>query len=156
MDSTKPQPFTVSRNIILKTLLLSPPTGWPIWLAFIIGFVLVLIGCFCDVRCLIIGLIIWLTVIPSMTFFMFVNYMFASEMVANLLNHTIEPRPNGYVVHIFRPADPHNSTEQGETWIESGRLSIFDYNIVKRKLSGDYEVLFLKDAPLGILFVPRY
>lgn len=82
--------------------------------------------------------------------------MLASEMVANLLNHTIERRSNGYMIHIFRAADPHNSTEQGETWIESGRLSIFDYNIIKRKISGDYEILFLKDAPLGILFIPRY
>lgn len=88
--------------------------------------------------------------------FMFVNFMFASEMVANLLHHTVERRPSGYLIHIFRPADKSNPIEEDKTWIENGRLTIFDTSVVKKSYTNDYEVLFLKDAPLSVLYLPRY
>ncbi len=148
------QPFTVSRNTIFKTLILTPSTGWPIWIVFFIGLVLTTIGCFVDLRYLILGLIVILSVIPAMAFFLFVNYMFASEMVANLLNHTVERRPNGYIIHIFRPADQNDPIERGKRWIESGRLTMFDSNVVKIKSTCNYEVVFFKDSPLTILYKP--
>ncbi|MDE5813471.1 MAG: hypothetical protein K2H72_04220 [Muribaculaceae bacterium] len=150
------QPFTISRATIFKTVILSPSTGWILWIVFAIGAILTALGCFLDVRYLLLGLIMILTVLPSMAFFLFVNYMFASEMVANLLNHTIERRPNGYLLRIFRPADQNDPKEKDKEWIESGRLTFFDYNIVKIKTTTQYEVIFLKDSPLTILFVPRY
>ncbi len=150
------QPFTVSRNTIFMTILLNPSTGWLIWVVFFIGLILCCFGCFFDLRYLILGLIVILTVIPAMAFFLFVNYMFATEMVANLLHHTVERRHNGYMVHIFRPADREDPIEKDKTWIENGRLSLFDSNIVKRKTTDKYEVLFFKDSPLGILYVPRF
>ena len=149
------QPFTVSRNTIFKTLILTPSTGWSIWVVFLIGVILTAIGCFVDLRYLILGLIVILTVIPAMAFFLFVNYMFATEMVANLLHHSVERKPNGYVVHIFRPADPEEPFEKGKTWIENGRLTLLDSNVVKTKTTAEYEVVFFKDSPLGILYVPR-
>ena len=149
------QPFTVSRNTIFKTLIFSPSTGWSIWVVFLIGIILPAVGCFFDVRYLILGLIVILTVIPAMAFFLFVNYMFATEMVANLLHHSVERKPNGYVVHIFRPADPEEPFEKDKTWIENGRLTLLDSNVVKTKVTAEYEVIFFKDSPLGILYVPR-
>ena len=149
------QPFTVSRNTIFKTLILTPSTGWSIWVVFLIGVILTAIGCFVDLRYLILGLIVILTVIPAMAFFLFVNYMFATEMVANLLHHSVERKPNGYVVHIFRPADPEEPFEKDKTWIENGRLTLLDSNVVKTKTTAEYEVVFFKDSPLGILYVPR-
>lgn len=148
-------PFTVSRNIIFKTLILNPSTGWLLWIVFLIGLALIGLGSVVDLRYLVIGLIIWVGIIPTMAFFQFINYMFASEMVANLLHHTVECRPNGYLIRIYRPADPNDSNEKDETWIESGRLTIFDSSVVKRKLTNEYEVVFLKDAPLSMLYVPR-
>ncbi len=138
------------------TLISSPSTGWPLWAVFLIGLVFILIGCFVDIRYLILGLIVILTVIPGMAFFIFANYMFASEMVANLLNHTVERRPNGYTIHIFRPADQNEPIERGKTWIESGRLTLFDSNVVKTKMTSRYEVVFFKESPLSTLYIPRY
>lgn len=151
-----PQPFTVSRAIIFKTIILSPSTGWLLWIMMAIGLILSALGCFLDFRYLILGLIVILTALPAMAFFIFVNYMFASEMVANLLHHTVERRPGGYLLRIFRPADQNDPIEKGKEWIESGRLTFFDYNIVKTKTTSQYEVIFLKDSPLAILYVPRY
>lgn len=150
-----PQPFTVSRTTIFKTILLNPTSGWPIWVALAVGITLTCIGCFNDVRWLILGLIICLSVIPSMLFYIFIKYMFATEMVANLLNHTLERRQDGYLLHIFRPADQNDPIEKGKTWIESGRLTLFDANVIGRKTTYEYEVIFYKDAPLSILYVPR-
>ena len=150
------QPFTVSRNTIFKTLVCTPSTGWSIWIVSLIGIILIAVGCFVDLRYLILGLIVILTVIPTMAFFLFVNYMFASEMVANLLHHSVEIQQDRYVVHIFRPANPEEPFEKDKTWIESGRFSLLESNIVKRKSTAQYDVIFFKDSPLGILYIPRF
>ena len=136
--------------------MLTPSTAWILWMVVAIGVALIVIGCIADIRCLILGLIICFTMAPSIAFFIFVNFMFASEMVANLLNHTIERRPGSYVLHIYRPANEDDPIEAGKTWIESGRLTFFDYNIIRKKIGNKYEVIFLKDSPLSILYVPRY
>lgn len=151
-----PQPFSVSRNTIFLTLILNPRTGWLLWIVFAIGLSLIVAGCFLDLSYIILGLIVCLSMLPAMAFFIFVNYMFASDMVANLLNHTVERRDNGYLLRIFRPAEQNDPIEKGKEWIESGRLTFFDSNIVKKKMTSEYEVIFLKDSPLTILYVPRY
>lgn len=154
MDSN--EPFTVKRITIFKTLLLAPAKGWPVWAAFFIGLLLTTAGCFIDLRFLLFGLIIWLTVVPMIALFQFVNFMLGSEMVANLLHHTIERRNSSYLIHIFRPADKSNPIEADKSWVESGRLTVFDTSVVKKSYTNDYEVLFLKDAPLSVLYLPRY
>lgn len=133
----------------------TPAVGWPVWTLFSIGLVLISIGCFLDVRCLIIGLIIWFTVIPSVAFFLFTNYMFASEMVVNLLNHTVERRKDCYMVHIFRPRDDSDKVEEDKNWIESGLLTVFDYNIVNYKPADEYMLIYLKDSPVSMLYIPK-
>lgn len=149
-----PQPFTVSRNTIFLTLILTPRTGWLLWVVMAIGLGLIVIGCFLDLSYIILGLIVCLTMLPAMAFFLFVNYMFASEIVPNLLNHTVERRDNGYLLRIFRPAEQDDNKDN--EWIESGCLTLFDSNIVKKKVTSDYEVVLFKDSPLTILYVPRY
>lgn len=150
------QPFTVSRNTIFRALIFTPSMGWPIWIVCLIGIILIVIGCFIDIRYLILGLIVVLTIIPTMTFFLFVKYMFATEIVANLLHHTVERKPNGYIVHIFRPANPEDPIEKDKIWIENGKLSLFDSNVIRKKTTFEYDVVFFKDSPLGILYIPRY
>lgn len=152
----KTQPFTVSRNTIFWTFLTNPSTGLFIWIVLLIGLIFIGIGCFMDIRYLILGLIICLTALPAMAFFAFVNYMFASEMVANLLNHTVERHNNGYLLRIYRPANQDEPIEAGKNWIESGRFSLFDSNIIKKKFSNKYEIIFFRDSPLSVLFLPRY
>ena len=151
-----PQPFTVSRNTIFKTLILTPSTAWILWLVVAVGSALIVVGCIADIRWLILGLIVCLTMAPTIAFFIFVSYMFDSEMVANFLHHTIERRPGNYLLHIYRQADEDEPIEVGKTWIESGSLTLFDYNIIRKETNGKYEVIYLKDSPLRILYVPRY
>lgn len=101
------------------------------------------------------GLMVWLVIIPALLFFISVNHMFAPNMMPNLLNHTVERVSNGYMVHIYRPAYTDNDEDHSEAWIESGSILVLDDKVVKRKLTDDYEELFLKDAPIDILYVPR-
>lgn len=150
------QPFTVSRGTIFKSFILCPRTGWLLWIVFAIGLTLLAVGCFIDIRYILLGLIVCLTVVPTVAFFLFVNYMFASEIVANLLNHTVERRSNGFLLRIFRSADPNDPKEKDKEWIESGRLTLFDSNILRHRTTSDYEMFFFKDSPLTILYVPRY
>lgn len=149
------QPFTVSRNTVFKTLICTPSTAWLLWIVLVLGILLVAFGCIFDPRYLILGLIVCLTILPAMAFFIFVNYMFASEMVANLLHHTIERKPNGFLLRIYRPANQDEPIEAGKTWIESGRLTLFDSNIIRKKNINKYEVIFFKESPLSTLFVPK-
>lgn len=149
-------PFSVKRMTILRTFLLSAATGWPVWATMLAGVILTVAGCIFDIRYVVFGLIICLTLTPALAMFLFVNFMLASEMVANLLNHTVERRTSSYVIHIFRPADKSNPIEEDKTWIESGRLTILDTSVVSRSFTNEYEVLFLKDAPLSVLYLPRY
>lgn len=150
------QPFTVSRNTIFKSLVFSPSIGWPLWAVLFIGLILTALGCFYDINYIILALIVCLTVLPAMAFFLFVKYMFATEMVANLIHHTIERHANSYVVHILRPAEQSDPLEKGKEWIETGRLTLFDSNIIRRKTTSEYEVLYYKDSLLDILYIPRY
>lgn len=76
-------------------------------------------------------------------------------MVANLLHHTIERKPNGFLLRIYRPANQDEPIEAGKTWIESGRLTLFDSNIIRKKNTNKYEVFFFKESPLSTLFVPK-
>lgn len=150
------RPFTVKRSTIFNSLFMSPSTGWPLWCVSLIGLILIALGCVFDVRYLILGLIFCLTLLPTIAFFIFVHHMFSTEMVANLLHHTVERRPNAYMVRIFRPADPSEPIEAGKEWIENGRLTLFYSNVVKTKTTSDYEIIFFKDSPLEILYLPRF
>lgn len=146
--------FSVNRATIFKTLFFTRSFGWSLWLVLAAGVVLIVLGALLDLRLLFLGLMMWFTVLPTIAFFQFVNYMFATDMVGNLLQHSVERRHDGYLLHIFRPAEPSVAVEQGKKWIESGRLTIFDSNVVKIKNTNGYKVLFLKDSPLSLLYIP--
>lgn len=154
MDSI--QPFAVSRNTVFWTLLTNPSTGLRLWIILAIGIALIVAGCFADLRLLVLGLMICLAVLPMIAFFAFVRYMLAEDMVANFLHHTVERQPDGYLLRIFRPADQDEPVEAEKTWIETGRLTFFDSNIVKKKTTDEYHVLFFHDSPLNILYIPRF
>lgn len=149
------QPFTVGRDTIFKTLISTPSSGWTIWIVLLIGIMFIAVGCFVDIRWLIIGMLICLAVVPALAFFIYFAYVLASDMVANVVHHTVERQSDGYVLRIFRKVDDESGDAES-AWIESQRLSIFDSNIVKVKTTNEYEIVFLKDSPLSILYVPRY
>ncbi len=151
-----PQPFKVRKSVVFKTLLFTPSAGWIIWIAMAAGIVLLTIGCFVDIRFLIIGLIVSLTFVPVMSFFVYVGYMSSSKRVVNLLPHTIERIEDGYLIRIFSHADKGDDGENEDTWVETGRISLSDSNVVRKESTPDYEVVLFKDSYPVILYIPKF
>ena len=119
------------------------------------GVVFIAVGCFVDIRWLVIGILVCLAVVPAVAFFIYFAYVLASDMVANVIHHTVERLSDGYLLRIFRKV--YDEADDSEfAWIEADRLSISDSNIVKVKITDEYEIVFLKDSPLSILYIPRY
>lgn len=150
-----PNPFTVDRGTVFKTLLLSSATGWPIWSALCVGLFLIVVGGIFDIRWLVIGLMIWLAVIPAIAVFIFFSNALAPEIVANLLPHTLVRNEDGYDLLTFRHVDDEEDPESEVSWEQSGSISLSDSNILKKKTTFEYEILFFKDSPMRILYIPR-
>lgn len=146
--------FKVPTSTVFKTLLWLPSFSWVMWLACAAGLLLIVLGCFLDLRWLVLGLMIWLAVVPAVAYFQYVIYMMAPALLPNLLTHTVERCPDGYQIRIFHPADRSDDVEKDSNWIETGLIAVSNDNIVKIKNTFDYKILFLKNAPLSILFVP--
>lgn len=149
-------PFKVGRNVIFKTLICIPSYGWMLWSILAAGVILCIVGCFTDLRFLILGLIFCLTLFPAVAFFFSVKYLLAAGIVPNLLYHTVEQTPDGYLVDIYRPANQDNPEEDEKDWIHSEKITLYDSNVTDIKTTNEYEVVSLKDSPLNILFIPRY
>ena len=77
-------------------------------------------------------------------------------MVANLLPHTLERRPDGYMLRLWRRPDPDEDAEGRADWMETGSIMLYDRDIIASKSSFDYEMLFFKDSLMKILYVPRF
>ena len=151
-----PGPFKVRTSAVFKTLVFTPSSGWIIWTVLAIGIAFLAAGCFGDIRFLIVGLIVCLTFIPVMSFFIFAGYMSSSKRVANLLPHTVERIEDGYLIRIFRHADKGEEGEDENIWIETGRISLSDSNVVRKETTPDYEVVLFRDSNPGILYIPRF
>lgn len=140
---------------MFKTLICTPSSGWMIWTVLLIGIVFIAVGCFVDMRWMIIGFLICLAVVPALALFFYFAYVLASDMVVNVIHHTVERHSDGYLLRVFRKVDDESDGAE-YAWIESDRLSLSDSNIIKVKTTNEYEIVFLKDFPLSILYVPRY
>ena len=149
-------PFSVERSAVFKTLLLTPSSGWPLWTAALTGVVLAVWGCLADIRLTVLGLMVCLAVIPCIAAFIYLFHTLAPEMVANLLPHTLERNPDGFLLRTWRRRDPEAEPEEDGEWVESGRLELADADIVDRKTSYGYDILFFKDSRMKILYVPRF
>ena len=150
------EPFTVGRGIVLKQLILSPSTGWPVWCALFSGVALAVAGCFTDDRLMVLGLMICVCVIPAVVAFVYFFHILSPDMVANLLPHTLERRPDGYTLRIWSRSEPEDGSKVETCWKESGRVMLYDSDIVASKSTFDYEMLFFKDSRMKILYVPRF
>lgn len=153
MDVTRP--FSVGRGIVLKNMILLPSTGWPVWVALFAGLVLAVFGCFFDVRFLIMGLMVCVAVVPVITGFLYFSYSLSPAIVANLLPHTLERCPDGFLLRIWCRSDQDDGSEEEPGWRESGSIMLYDSKIVDTKTSFEFDMLFFKDSLLDILFVPR-
>ena len=154
MEAT--EPFTVERSAVARTLLSKRAVGWPLWSAVTAGLLLTASGCLWDLRLTVLGLMVCVAVAPSVAALIYFSRTLAPDMVANLLPHTLERQDGGYLLRLWRRPDPEVPEEAGMDWMESGCISLSDSNIVERKTSGEYEMLFYKDSGMKILYVPRF
>lgn len=150
------QPFTVDRSAVLKHLMLLPSDGWPVWLAVIAGISLCVVGFIIDLRLLALGLMLCVAVAPAIGVFIYFSHTLSPDIVANLLPHTLERRPDGYRLRVWRRPDQEDDSESGADWIETASFMLYDRDIIASKSSFDYEMLFFKDSLLKILYVPRF
>ncbi|MCM1489541.1 MAG: hypothetical protein NC095_01750 [Muribaculum sp.] len=148
--------FKVSKSEIAGYILGSVSKSWILWLVALIGCLLSVGGFFIDWRLLVMGLMALFTIVPSIGFFIFYSCILDSHIVANMLPHTVEPHPEGYLVRIFRKKMNDEDDQNDEIeWIESQSMTILDSNVVRRKDKGDFSILHLVDSPVRLLYIPR-
>ncbi len=152
---TSPEPFSITRYVVLKTLLETPSKSWQIWCAGGIGIILIIMGCFGDLRFLMLGLMICVAVVPAIVAFLYFSYSLSPKIVANLLPHTIEALPDGYLIRIWKKVDPEDDTEEAPRWIESSTIHLFSSDMIATKSTFEYKILLFSHAsPLQLLYLP--
>lgn len=152
-----PQPFRVDRSELFKEALLSPGSGWPLWTVVAVGIVLVLAGAMSDVRVLAVGLMVCVAVAPGLGAIICLSHSLAPDRVANVIPHTLERTPDGYLLRIWRKEEEaEEGADPGCRWVENGEVTLRDENIVERKTTFRYDVFYFKDSRLKILYVPRF
>lgn len=141
---------------MVEYLLTTPSIAWPVWLLVVVGLVLTAIGAFNDWRLLMVGLMIILAILPSLSYYIYFSHMLDTHMIANVLPHTIEAHPGGYLVTIFREEQKHDARNEDDTeWVEAGRMTIFESKVKKSRALGNFKVLTLVDSPVKVLYIPK-
>lgn len=174
-DPALPDFFTVSKAQMAAYLLTLPAVAWPLWVSAAAGVVLAAVGAIADVRVMVLGLMVCLCATPVMAFFIFFSKMLDPSILVNLMPHTVEKRPDGYLVVTYRKqiaaepegeqagdgdksgvkADDKSAREEKYVWIEAGRLPVPEAKVVRRVERIDFSVLHLVGSPLSLLCVPR-
>ena len=150
------EPFTVGKSAILKHILITPALSWSVWVALTIGLILIVAGFFFDIRLIALGLMMSAVVVPSMLALIYFYHSLSPAVVPNLLPHTLERRLDGYILHIWRQNESDEDSGDLPAWTESDTIRLFDSNIVTKKSTFEYDMLFFKDSRMNILYVPRY
>lgn len=156
-----PDFFTVSKAQMAAYLLTLPSVAWPLWVSAAAGVALTAAGAIADVRVMVLGLMVGLCVTPVMAFFIFFSKMLDPAILVNLMPHTVEKRPDGYLVVTYRKQVASNSEgdksagEEKYVWIEAGRLPVPEAKVVRRVERIDFSVLHLTGSPVSLLCVPR-
>lgn len=174
-DSSLPDFFTVSKAQMAAYLLTLPSVAWPLWVSAAVGVALTAAGAVADVRVMVLGLMVGLCATPVMAFFIFFSKMLDPAILVNLMPHTVEKRPDGYLVVTYRKqiaavsegdkTDKAEGEQAGEgdksareekyVWIEAGRLPVPEAKVVRRVERIDFSVLHLAGSPVSLLCVPR-
>ncbi len=152
-----PQPFKVDGWTVFTTLL-SSAAGWPVWAVLSCGIIFVGVGCFADVRLVIVGLMICVAVVPGIALFIYFGHTLSPRMVGNMLPHTLERTDGGFLLRVWRQEESEeeqDDKDKGDVrWVESSVIALSDSKIVRKKTTVAYELFYFKDSPLKILYVP--
>lgn len=144
--------FRVPASEVFLYLMAMPRKSWAVWSFAGLGMMLIVAGLISDMRLVAVGLMVWLALVPTAAFFMHYSEALSPSVAPNLLPHTVERIPGGYIVHVFRQQPDEDS---GETMlVESSIISISDSDIIKESVSGVYRRLTLKTPGLSVLFLP--
>lgn len=147
-----PQRFRVPASEVFLYLLMMPRKSWAVWSLAGIGLVLIIAGVIADMRLMAIGLMVWLALVPTAAFFMHYTEALSPSVSPNLLPHTVERIPGGYIVRVYRQLPDE---ETGETaLLECNIISISDSDVTNVSVSGMYRRLMLSGTSLSILFLP--
>lgn len=152
----RPDFFKVNRADIIWYLFRDVSVSLPIWIAIGVSLILVVVGAFIDWRLLVLGIAVALTVIPGAAFFIYFSHMLDTQTIANVLPHTVESYPGGYLVKIFREeVSEDENGDQHHDWIEYSHITIFDSRVKKRTDMSYFSVLQLEDSPINVLYIPK-
>lgn len=155
-DKAHPDFFIVNRSELISFLMGTTSISWPLWLTAGVGLILIVVGAFFDVRILFLGLIVTLTIAPTMAFFIYFTNLIDTHIMLNMLPHVIEPKHDYYLVRIYRkePRKDENGDPE-DKWVETGTMTIFESKVTKRVDKGPYSILHLIDSPVKVLYIPR-
>ena len=138
---------------MFRTLLLNPSVSWRLWTLMAIGGVLVIAGIIFDVRLVAVGLMICLTIIPTVAFFMFFKTMLSEDVLPNLLPHSVCKERGSFVLTTFR--EEHADEDSDDIrYVKTGSFIINEDAGYKCSFISEYRVLWLKNDRFTLLFLP--
>lgn len=153
-----PNVFKVSGKDVFLSIISRPETGWPLWTCVILSVVALIVGCFADdMKSVVISLILLFAITPSVGVFMYYYHLLASDMVTNILPHSLERNSDGFILTLYkREEDSEENEDAPVVWSECDRIVIPDTSVIKVRRYIDYNLLYLTDAPLKALYVPTH
>lgn len=151
-----PKIFNVSGKDVFFNIISTPSSGWPVWASISIGVATLVAGLATgEVLAVVAALVVLLTITPSICVFTYYYNLLASDIVTNVIMHSVERHFNGFLVRLYKPHQDANGEETSPvSWTECGRLTVYDTSVVKVKRYFNYYLLYLVDAPLRVLYVP--
>lgn len=142
--------FRVPASEIFLYMLAKPRKSWAIWLLVGLGAVLMVAGLVADMRLVAVGLMVWLALVPTAAFFMHYSEALSPSVAPNLLPHSMERIPGGYIMRVYRKEIDNDEVR----YVESQIFSVRDADIKEESVSGAYRRLELSTPSLSILFLP--
>ncbi|MDE6341636.1 MAG: hypothetical protein K2K93_04910 [Muribaculaceae bacterium] len=149
-------PFTVDRGALWRTLMLMPRKAWPVWLTAAVAVCLLIAGIFSSLPLMMVGLLMLFTVFPASASFLFLTGITSKGIVPNIVPHTVTRLPDGWRVDMFRKsvAADEDGTET-VTWEPCGSLTVAESDVTKAIDTIEYDILFIRNSSLSLLFIPR-
>ncbi len=149
-------PFTVDRSVLWRTFMIMPRRAWPAWAMAVIAVGLLIVGILSSFPLIIIGLLMLFTVFPATASFLFLAGITSKGIVPNIVPHTVARLAAGWRVDMFRKAvDADSDGVETVTWEPCGSVTVADADVIKTQSTIDYDILFIKDSSLELLFIPR-
>lgn len=144
--------FQVPASEVFTYMLTMPRKSWAVWTFAGLGILLIAAGLIADMRLVAVGLMVWVALVPTAAFFMHYSESLSPKVAPNLLPHTVERLPGGYLVRVYRKQIDEETNDV--QLVESQIITVKDSDIIAESKSGIYRRLALKNETLSLLFLP--